>query len=152
MGEQVEHCNFPGDNKMEGALAADLDRVRDEVTPAQKMWVLDAAMKGQVDQLKMIKKRGIPLSIRGDYGESALHVAAGKGLQECLEFLIGEGGLGNGSLVWPDANRKTPLHYAARNNHLATVKWICATAPPGAGRLQDMRTTRAAHPLMFAAR
>merc|ERR1712216_585902 len=94
MGEQVEHCNFPGDNKMEGALAADLDRVRDEVTPAQKMWVLDAAMKGQVDQLKMIKKRGIPLSIRGDTGSQHCTWRQARACRNAWNFSSERGALG----------------------------------------------------------
>eukprot|EP00658_Telonema_sp_P-2_P007188 TRINITY_DN12679_c0_g1_i1.p1 TRINITY_DN12679_c0_g1~~TRINITY_DN12679_c0_g1_i1.p1 ORF type:complete len:181 (-),score=37.32 TRINITY_DN12679_c0_g1_i1:266-808(-) len=93
---------------------------------ANTAWLLDAAMKNQMDQLEAIAERGVPLSLRGDWGESAPHVAAGKGCMEALEFLYGHE---PDCLEWDDNNQKTVCHYAARNNHLSVVEWIYERKP-----------------------
>merc|ERR1711934_230715 len=128
---------------MQSQLDRDLGRVQQEISPAQRMWVLDAALKGHLDQLQAIDAKGLPLNCKGDWGEEAIHVAAGKGHLEVVKYLVGKFGVE--TCRARDGNNKTPLHYAARNMHLDTVKWLCSSA--GASRLQDDRDYKGRRPI-----
>merc|ERR1711939_1106643 len=99
---------------------------------ANKKRVLDAALKGQQDELQEAVDSGISLDVRGDFGEQAIHVACGRGHLEVVKFLNRK--LGSKCLQAVDNSQKTPLHYAGRNQHLDVVKFIMSTV---SGRPQD---------------
>ena len=101
-----------------------------------------------MDQLRAIRRRGISLACKGNWGEEPMHVAAGRGNMEVVQFLVHN--LGYEAIGARDSNQKTPVHYgatrpqispyvlssllsAARNRQLQMVQWLVAHGDIGGG-------------------
>ncbi|XP_047228457.1 ankycorbin isoform X3 [Girardinichthys multiradiatus] len=77
--------------------------------------LLAAVEHGEVDKVVLLlTKKGANAAKLDGEGKSALHVAAARGLTECLAVILSHGA----ELSVTDTAGLTPLHLAAKNNHL----------------------------------
>ncbi|MED6293272.1 Ankycorbin, partial [Characodon lateralis] len=77
--------------------------------------LLAAVEHGEVDKVvSLLTKKGANAAKLDGEGKSALHVAAARGLTECLAVILSHGA----ELSVTDTAGLTPLHLAAKNNHL----------------------------------
>jgi len=76
------------------------------------------AEAGLVDRADLTLMAGADIDGQGDAGETALHLAAGKGWGDMVRFLLKKGAAKN--IV--DNNGDTPLHLAAHGGHDGVVK------------------------------
>jgi ankyrin repeat protein len=87
---------------------------------------LTAAKRGDIQALaKLLDSGWDPLGVLSldRHGASALDWSAGRGHLEVLQLLLSCGALqGRGSIARRDG--KGPLHWAARGNHAAVVRWL----------------------------
>ncbi|XP_015238250.1 PREDICTED: ankycorbin, partial [Cyprinodon variegatus] len=89
--------------------------------------LLAAVEHGEVDKLvSLLTKKGANAAKLDGEGKSALHVAAARGLAECLTVILAHGA----DLSATDAAGFTPLHLAAKNNHLECCKRLIQSKCP----------------------
>ncbi|KAM4532781.1 ankycorbin [Fundulus diaphanus] len=89
--------------------------------------LLTAVEHGEVDKVgSLLAKKGANAAKLDGEGKSALHVAAARGLTECLAVMLAHGA----DLSVTDATGFTPLHLAAKNNHLECCRRLIQSKCP----------------------
>ncbi|XP_032425705.1 ankycorbin isoform X1 [Xiphophorus hellerii] len=89
--------------------------------------LLAAVEHGEVDKVvSLLTKKGANAAKLDGEGKSALHVAAARGLTECLAVMLAHGA----DLSVTDAAGFTPLHLAAKNNHLECCRRLIQSKCP----------------------
>ncbi|XP_008422280.1 ankycorbin isoform X3 [Poecilia reticulata] len=89
--------------------------------------LLAAVEHGEVDKVvSLLTKKGANAAKLDGEGKSALHVAAARGLTECLAVMLAHGA----DLSVTDAAGFTPLHLAAKNNHLECCRKLIQSKCP----------------------
>ncbi|XP_014822447.1 PREDICTED: ankycorbin isoform X1 [Poecilia mexicana] len=89
--------------------------------------LLAAVEHGEVDKVvSLLTKKGANAAKLDGEGKSALHVAAARGLTECLAAMLAHGA----DLSVTDATGFTPLHLAAKNNHLECCRRLIQSKCP----------------------
>ncbi|XP_023193977.1 ankycorbin isoform X2 [Xiphophorus maculatus] len=89
--------------------------------------LLAAVEHGEVDKVvSLLTKKGANAAKLDGEGKSALHVAAARGLTECLSVMLAHGA----DLSVTDAAGFTPLHLAAKNNHLECCRRLIQSKCP----------------------
>ena len=68
----------------------------------------------------LIEKAEISVGIKGDNGQTLLHVAADNGYFAIVQYLI----LNHANIEERDSFGRTPLHYASMNGHFEIVKYL----------------------------
>ena len=85
-------------------------------------------------------------------GSTALHWAAGSGQLDAVRWLVEQRAVPPNCLETPPPgsgrrrgiSNRTPLHFAARNGHLAVVQYLCGLGRGRAERLESRRRARRA--------
>uniref|UniRef100_A0A146P4C3 Retinoic acid induced 14 n=1 Tax=Fundulus heteroclitus TaxID=8078 RepID=A0A146P4C3_FUNHE len=89
--------------------------------------LLTAVEHGEVDKVgSLLAKKGANAAKLDGEGKSALHVAAARGLTECLAVILAHGA----DVSVTDAAGFTPLHLAAKNNHLECCRRLIQSKCP----------------------
>uniref|UniRef100_A0A3B3URN2 Retinoic acid induced 14 n=1 Tax=Poecilia latipinna TaxID=48699 RepID=A0A3B3URN2_9TELE len=89
--------------------------------------LLAAVEHGEVDKVvSLLTKKGANAAKLDGEGKSALHVAAARGLTDCLAAMLAHGA----DLSVTDATGFTPLHLAAKNNHLECCRRLIQSKCP----------------------
>ncbi|KAM4720377.1 ankycorbin isoform 2-T2 [Anableps anableps] len=89
--------------------------------------LLAAVEHGEVDKVvSLLTKKGANAAKLDGEGKSALHVAAARGLTECLTVILAHGA----DLSVTDAAGFSPLHLAAKNNHLECCRRLIQSKCP----------------------
>eukprot|EP00873_Tetraselmis_striata_P025958 jgi/Tetstr1/446222/TSEL_033766.t1 len=86
---------------------------------------IHAGNPARIQSLFSIPGRNVPLNTTGEYGWTALHLAAKKGHAEVVQLLLRgvEGGPG-ADISCPDKHGMTALHWAALRGHAAVVELL----------------------------
>ncbi|CAE7762266.1 ANKRD44 [Symbiodinium sp. CCMP2592] len=84
--------------------------------------LLEAARKGDLDELKRLLACGADKDAKGSSGGTPVHRAAGRGRLTCLQELLARGSDKDAK----DEDGETPLHWAARHRHLDCLKELLA--------------------------
>jgi ankyrin repeat protein len=110
---------------------------------------LQAAKDGRVEQLRsLVACFGSSthcLNVRDARGSNALHYAAGSGCEAAVRFLVEE--LGFDVNAPQRCDRRTAVHWSARNGHLRVLQWLVSDA----GSLADVATADGTTPFHLAA-
>ncbi|XP_078601122.1 uncharacterized protein LOC144876086 [Branchiostoma floridae x Branchiostoma japonicum] len=122
--EDLMHSAFSG--SLQGVKAAlkagaDIDScvLGREVFTADSCTALSiAAMRGHVDVVRLLLRKGASVVKRAMGGFSPLHLAAGNGRTEIVDILVQHGA----TLDIRDGFQDTPLTFAAANSHVDTVR------------------------------
>uniref|UniRef100_A0A3Q3GD30 Retinoic acid induced 14 n=1 Tax=Labrus bergylta TaxID=56723 RepID=A0A3Q3GD30_9LABR len=89
--------------------------------------LLAAVEHGDVEKVaSLLAKKGASAVKLDSDGKSALHVAAARGLTDCLSVILAHGA----DLSITDAAGLNPLHLAAKNNHIECCKKIIQSKSP----------------------
>lgn len=89
--------------------------------------LLAAVEHGEVDKVtSLLAKKGSSAVKLDSEGKSALHVAAARGLTDCLGAILSHGA----DLAITDAAGLGPLHLAAKNNHVECCKKLIQSKCP----------------------
>ncbi|KAM6976379.1 ankycorbin [Tautogolabrus adspersus] len=89
--------------------------------------LLAAVEHGDVEKVaSLLAKKGASAVKVDSEGKSALHVAAARGLTDCLSVILAHGA----DLSITDASGLNPLHLAAKNNHIECCKKIIQSKSP----------------------
>jgi ankyrin repeat protein len=103
------------------AVTVRSNQIANSVTTQSTIEVLAAALEGNVDELKRLKKKGANL-LEGDYdGRTALHQACAGGHLVVVQFLAGEK---KANINVQDNDRHTPLSDAVNNGHADVVTFL----------------------------
>uniref|UniRef100_UPI0037E8D3E2 ankycorbin n=1 Tax=Semicossyphus pulcher TaxID=241346 RepID=UPI0037E8D3E2 len=89
--------------------------------------LLAAVEHGEVEKVASLlaKKGASPVKLDSE-GKSALHVAAARGLTDCLSVILAHGA----DLSTTDGAGLNPLHLAAKNNHIECCKKLIQSKSP----------------------
>lgn len=86
--------------------------------------LLHAAYEGRLDTLRyFIEEERISPLLKTEYGESILHLAARKGCNDVIKYLLKDKNLWS-QLIHCDQVGRTPLHSAARSNNAETFNLL----------------------------
>uniref|UniRef100_A0A1A7Y1X8 Retinoic acid induced 14 n=1 Tax=Iconisemion striatum TaxID=60296 RepID=A0A1A7Y1X8_9TELE len=89
--------------------------------------LLASVEHGELDKVvSLLSKKGANAVKLDSEGKSALHVAAARGLTECLAVILSHGA----DLSVTDAAGFTPLHLAAKNNHVECCRKLIQNKCP----------------------
>ncbi|XP_047426188.1 ankycorbin isoform X2 [Mugil cephalus] len=89
--------------------------------------LLAAVEHGEVDKVApLLAKKGANAVKLDSEGKSALHVAAARGLTDCLSIILAHGA----DLSITDAAGFSPLHLAAKNNHIECCRKLIQSKCP----------------------
>jgi hypothetical protein len=91
-----------------------------ESTPGREL--LAAARKGDIEAVRRALTAGADLNARGEYGDTALNIAAEAGKPDIVELLIQSGA----NIENPGGADKTPLMNAAFAGHIPVVRLLLA--------------------------
>jgi ankyrin repeat protein len=109
-----------------------------------RQWLV-AASNGDLGVLRKATHRILRTAVCTS-GCSALHWAAGSNQQATVEYLVLERGIPVDLPAVKKSRGRTALHYACRNGHLETVRWLVETG----GANPDARAKHAVSPFQLA--
>ena len=82
---------------------------------------LDAAVDGNVKTVDRMLRDGMPVDVRDEYGETALHLATTSNKTNVVQHLLQEGA---DVKRQTQNSKKTPFHYAAELNYTEVVRLL----------------------------
>lgn len=117
-------------------LIDDAREINERTGPLGYTTLIEAALRGRVETIGYLIKRGADVNATSEFGETALMHAAAGGHIKVVNILLGEGASVNAA----KSSGMTPLMYAARRGHTEVVKLLIKKGAEVNTRAEDGTT------------
>ncbi|MHC4243394.1 MAG: ankyrin repeat domain-containing protein [Planctomycetota bacterium] len=114
----------------------------DYISPSDISPMHQAAIDGDIEQIKKLISSGIYVNAQNMVGNTPLHLAAQNGHRDIIELLLA----GSVDVNIKNMSGRTPLHYAAQRGHMEVSELLITK-----GALVDARNNSGGTPLHYAA-